>query len=218
MLLYFMFFFLATTNCVEKRALQKSHEKPQWLKWSEAFLGEETLDQQAYMVKLLKRITTEHLLECTPVILYDEFTELHDNLILQKLLSGFPTPYFHGQIGSDYKTTMKKTLSTEKSCMSYMLFIKDVTKVIDIIGENTYNKIVIVAKSSQWRVIDFLSREESRHFVNLLVIVKSENVGNRFKVSACFTYIFLNSKYTGCQKEVKYVGRGTSFEAKTLPS
>lgn len=186
---YLLLLFLTTSQCIEKRALQKSHEKPQWLKWSEAFLSNEKLDQQAYLVKLLKKITEEYLLDCTPVILYDVFTELHDNLILQKLLTGFPTAYIHGQISENYTVWLKTSVHPFRdTCLSYILFVRNVMKVKNVIGEKSYNRIVVVAKTSQWQVFDFLTREESQLFVNLLVIVKAEDIGARFGVSRITYY------------------------------
>lgn len=175
---------------VEKRALQKSHEKPQWLKWSETFIGKTMVDQQAYLVKLLKKITYDYLSECTPIILYDTFTELYDNLLLEKLLTNFPCAYIHGQITDDYEIKVKTTLNkrAQSSCVSYILFMKDVMRSKDVIGEQNYNKVVVVARSSQWRVIEFLSHKESQNFVNLLVIAKSGQVVPQHEVSERIFY------------------------------
>lgn len=178
---------------MEKRALQISHEKPQWMKWSDAFLGKYELDQQSYLVKLLKKITVDYLLDCTPVILYDTTTELYDNLILQKLLTGFPINYIHGQINEDYTISLKVSADPSKdTCLNYILFMRDIMKIKNVIGKKTMNKIVIVAKTSQWRVLDFLTRVESQSYVNLLAIVKSEDVEERFGVS-----FFFNQKENG---------------------
>lgn len=185
---------------VEKRALQKSHEKPQWLKWSETFFGKAMVDQQAYLVKLLKKITYDYLSECTPIILYDTFTELYDNLLLEKLLTNFPFAYIHGQITEEYKIKVKTTLNkkAQNSCVSYMLFMKDVMRSKDVIGEQNYNKVVVVARSSQWRVIEFLSDKESQNFVNLLVIVKSGQVVPQHEVNElCVTLNDIQSLLLG---------------------
>nr|UTN00868.1 ionotropic receptor [Semanotus bifasciatus] len=161
-----------------KRALQRSHEKPQWLKWSEAFLGRVPTDQQTNLVELLKKIAYEYLSECTLVILYDPYTELSDSLLLEKLFSGISFPYIHAQVTKDYRKKLNTTQTNkvQATCVSYMLFIQDVMKSREVLGEQNYNKVIVVARSSQWRVIEFLSNKASQHFINLLVITKSARI------------------------------------------
>lgn len=159
-----------------KRALQKSHEKPQWLQWSEAFMGKSRICQQSNLVKLLNKITCNYLSDCTPVILYDAFTQHYDKLLIERLLRDFPVDYIHGQISTDYAMLVEYSVSTRTVCYSYILFVNDVMRCKDVIGTQEKSKVVVVSRSSQWRIFEFLSDEVSRHFFNLLVIVKSEHV------------------------------------------
>ncbi|CAG9855165.1 unnamed protein product [Phyllotreta striolata] len=184
MLLYY-FYLLAllilpstfSKEILDKRALQPSHEKSQQEKWADAFIQKSQADQQVDLVMLLKKITRSYLLDCTPIILFDSFTEKNDNLLLEKLLTNFPTAYIHGQITEDYNTTLKISVrDMQPTCITYLLFMKDVMKSKDVIGVQSNNKVIVVARSSQWRVFEFLSHEESRFFVNLLVIVQSERI------------------------------------------
>lgn len=176
-----------SVDTVDKRALQPSHEKSQQEKWVDAFLTKNQGDHQVDLVRLLKQITKSYLSDCTPIILFDTFTEKNDNLLLEKLLTNFPTAYVHGQITEDYQVLLK--ISTDKiqpSCVSYLLFMKDVMKSKDVIGVQSSNKVLVIARSSQWRVFEFLSNEESRYFVNLLVIVQSERMMTTNQVSILF--------------------------------
>lgn len=173
---------------VVKRALQKSHEKPQWLKWSDAFLGRESFDQVTSLVQLLTKITLDYLIDCTPIILYDIYSEKYDNLLLQKLFSNYPSAYIHGQITENYTIRVGNIIENQKTCISYIIFIKDVMRLKNVIGEQSSNKVVIVARSSQWRVFEFLSNERSQSFTNLLVIAKSEKYTDQMGESAYILY------------------------------
>ncbi|KAG5881915.1 hypothetical protein JTB14_007112 [Gonioctena quinquepunctata] len=167
---------LGTVKTAEKRALQKSHEKPQAEKWADAFLRRRETNSQEHMVELLKIITKRYLSHCTPIILFDVFTEKNDNMLLEKLFRDFPTPLLHGRISEDYQISLKKFQENIVStCVSYILFMKDVMKSRQVIGEQSEDRVVVVARSSQWRVFEFLSHEVSRSFVNLLVIVESQS-------------------------------------------
>lgn len=173
---------------IERRALQKSHEKPQWLKWSEAFLGKDSFDQVTSLVKLITKISVDYLSDCTPTILYDIYSERYDNLLLQKLFNNYPFAYIHGQITENYTIKAQNIVENQETCISYIIFIKDVMRLRDVIGEQSSNKVVIVARSSQWRVFEFLSNERSQSFANLLVVAKSEKYVNEQSESAYILY------------------------------
>ncbi|KAI2474331.1 Ionotropic receptor 21a, partial [Diabrotica virgifera virgifera] len=183
MLLYFSVYAIlqcvtvSASGSVDKRALQKSHEKSQQEKWADAFLNRNQLERQLDLVMLLKQITVDYLSDCTPIILFDTFTEKKDNLLLEKLLTSFPIAYMHGQITEDYEVNLFTNIDDmQPTCLSYLLFMKDVMKSKEVIGEQNNAKVIVIARSSQWRVFEFLSHEESRYFVNLLVIVQSERI------------------------------------------
>ncbi|XP_017776455.1 PREDICTED: ionotropic receptor 21a [Nicrophorus vespilloides] len=159
-------------------ALQKEHEKPQAVKWMDSFFGRrKEYDQSTSLVNLMKEVTRQFLVGCTPIILYDSFLEKSDTLLLEKLFTDFPIPYIHGQITRNYSINLKKIVKdTENTCVSYILFLADVMRCRDVIGEQNTNRVVIVARSSQWRVYEFLGSETARDFVNLLVIAQSEKI------------------------------------------
>lgn len=168
--------FSLSLKYVQKRALQKSHEKPQWQKWSDVFLGEESFDQVPSLVQLIRKISIDYLSECTPIVLYDRFAETDDNLFLEKLFRNFPLTYIHGQITTNYSIKVSDIRSNVNTCVSYLLIMKDVMRCRDVIGEQHNNKVIVVARSTQWRVFEFLSNERSQSFTNLMVIAKSERI------------------------------------------
>lgn len=157
-------------------ALQRSHEKPQAEKWSEAFFGRSRLfDHVPSLVGLLKMLSLSHLDGCTPVILYDPSVEGSAGLLLEQLFRDYPVPYIHGQITKDYVLAAGSMLnSLDNKCVSYVMFMEDVMRSRDVIGPQTSTKVIIVARSSQWRVYEFLAAENAQNFVNLLVIAQSE--------------------------------------------
>lgn len=164
-----------------KRALQKSHEKPKADKYMETFFGKLIeFDQSQSLVSLLNMISKEYLDNCTPVILYDPLVENSALLLLEQLfreLSKSLIEFTHGQILATYVLKNQVMLkSYENKCVSYVLFMVDVMKLGNVIGEQNKNKVIVVAQSSQWRVHEFLASEFSQNFINLLVISKSEKV------------------------------------------
>lgn len=170
-LLGFLFYPICLTS------LQKSHEKTPLQKWEHKFLDKnEQLMQTQSLVNLIRNITNENLATCTVVILYDVFTENGPDRILEQLLNSFPIPIIHGQITENYFIKIPQLLKSTQTCVSYILFLKDVMRSKSIIGTQSYNKVIIVARSSSWRVYEFLANEESQNFMNLLVIAKQEKI------------------------------------------
>lgn len=125
---------------------------------------------------LLTKIAEEYLSDCFTIILYDEVVAESDNLLLQELLRKFPHEYRHGSITNHYDVQEKDILTDSKKCVNYIMFMADVMRCVEVIGQQIDRKVVIVARSSQWRVHEFLSSEVSHNFVNLLVISKSEKI------------------------------------------
>lgn len=168
---------IITAHALSKRALQKSHEKLQSDKWQDTFFGVRTdFDQTSSLVNLLGKIALEYLAGCTAVILYDNFTERSDNMVLGRLLKTIPISYVHGQISGVDQVQMPLLIRMRNTCVSYIVFMQDVMKCRSVIGDQNHNKVIIIARSSQWRVYEFLSSEVSQSFINLLVIAKSEKV------------------------------------------
>lgn len=166
---------------VYKRALQKSHEKPKADKYMDAFFGKITdFNQTPSLVALLNMISSLYLINCSPVILYDTQVEKSDLLLLEQLFrtsSNIPIDFSHGQITTMYDLKNGVMLNSfDNKCVSYILFMADVMKSRDVIGEQNVNRVVVVARSSQWRVHEFLASEYAQGFVNLLVIAQSERI------------------------------------------
>lgn len=177
LLLFLIIFYVATSIAFDKRALQKSHEKSQIQKWSDAFFGKNLhFNQVPSLVALLTKIAKEYLSDCYTAILYDEVVAESDNFLLQELFKNFPHEYRHGSITRHYKVQQRNVLQGSSKCVNYLLFMADVMRCVEVIGQQVDKKVVIVARSSQWRVHEFLANEISHNFVNLLVISKSEKV------------------------------------------
>lgn len=163
---------------IEKRAVDptfRGHPKTREEKWEQAFIGKSTVfDQSPSLINLLRMLATKHLNECTPVILYDTDVENSEDMMLEQLMRDFPLAYIHGRINENNTITESKILSAiTKQCVSYILFLKDVMKSADVLGLQATSKVVVIARSSQWRVHEFLYDKASRNFVNLLVVAQS---------------------------------------------
>lgn len=102
--------------------------------------------------------------------------EASDSLLLQQLFKTFPFEYSHGKITSKYEVASKDILQVSDKCISYVLFMADVMRCSEVIGQQNSRKVIAIARSSQWRVHEFLSSDVSHTIVNLLVIVKSEKI------------------------------------------
>lgn len=113
------------------------------------------------------------------MILYDADILEEDRTFLRELLNDFPLAYVQGTLdnGAKVDTTIRaKQLleASEHTCISYILLLGDVMKVRDVVGDQNEAKVVVVARSSQWRVHEFLASEVAQNYVNLLVIVASD--------------------------------------------
>lgn len=177
-------------NPHQKRALQRSHEKPQAEKWLDRFMGVETsFDHISSLVQLLDYITETQLKDCTPVILYDTAVETSHGLLLEQLFRNYPIAYTHGQITTDYKIRNQGLLRPfDNKCVTYMMFMADVMRCREVIGVKSIDKVVVVARSSQWRVYEFLASAAAQSFVNLLVVAQSEKAGNTLVVGVSFRF------------------------------
>ncbi|KAF5301771.1 hypothetical protein FQR65_LT08754 [Abscondita terminalis] len=139
----------------------------------DAFLGKYVyFDHNPSLVNLLVMIS-QHLNGCTPIFLYDTTVE---NVLLEQLFQHLTIPYVHCRISQNV-VTVKKLLNTiDNKCVTYVLFLKDLIRCRDIVGFQTRNKVIVIARSSQWKVYEFLATEIAQSFVNLLVIAKSEKM------------------------------------------
>lgn len=162
---------------VTKRAVDPvfyGHPKTREELWNEHFLNKSTaFDQTPSLIKLIHNITVTYLNECTPVILYDNQVKSRDSYLFQNLLKGFPVSYVHGYIDDDNRLKEPKLLFGVKECLHFIVFLEDVKVSAKILGKQSESKVVVVARSSQWAVQEFLSSSLSRMFINLLVIGQS---------------------------------------------
>ncbi|XP_030380644.1 ionotropic receptor 21a [Scaptodrosophila lebanonensis] len=131
-------------------------------------------DQTNSLVALVNKIAEEYLRKCPPVIYYDSFVEKSDSLILENLFKTIPVTFYHGEINSRYEAKNKKfTSRIDVHCKSYILFLSDPLMTRTILGPQTESRVVLVSRSTQWKLRDFLSSEMSSNIVNLLVIGES---------------------------------------------
>ncbi|XP_072946407.1 ionotropic receptor 21a [Epargyreus clarus] len=93
--------------------------------------------------------------------------------MFQNLLKDFPVTYIHGFINEDGRLKEPKLLHLTQDCLNFILFLEDVKASAKVLGKQSESKVVVVARSSQWAVQEFLSSAFSRIFVNLLVIGQS---------------------------------------------
>lgn len=130
--------------------------------------------QSTSLVSLMTKIITKYMGACIPVVLYDIFVENSEGYILQRLFAEFPTSFMHGRIGKDFTLENKMLLDPQDSkCRSYVLFVSDALKIRSVIGPQIDNKVVVVPRSTQWKLQEFLSSPASRDIINLLIIGES---------------------------------------------
>ncbi|XP_059055118.1 ionotropic receptor 21a [Achroia grisella] len=142
--------------------------------WHENFIKKNNaFDQTPSLITLIHNITVTYLNDCTPVLLYDNKVRSQDSYLFQDLLKDFPVTYVHGYINDNNQLKEPNLLLNVKECLHFILFLTDVTLAAKILGKRSENKILVVARSSQWAVQEFLSNALSRMFINLLVIGQS---------------------------------------------
>lgn len=61
----------------------------------------------------------------------------------------------------------------DKSCRSYILFLSDVLRTRDVLGPQTSNRVVLIPRSTQWKLQEFLASKQASDIINLLVIGES---------------------------------------------
>ncbi|XP_030021838.2 ionotropic receptor 21a [Manduca sexta] len=142
--------------------------------WNEHFLNESSaFDQTPSLIKLIHNITLSYLKDCTPVLLYDSQVKSKESYLFQNLLKDFPVSFVHGYINDKNQLQEPKLLVPVRECVHFIIFLTDVKVSAKILGKQSDSKVVVIARSSQWAVQEFLSGPLSRRFVNLLVIGQS---------------------------------------------
>lgn len=166
-----------TTRAIKKRLADPvfhGHPKTREELWHEHFLNQSTVfDQNPSLIKLIHNITLTYLNDCTPIILYDSQIKSHDSQLFQDLFQSFPVTFIHGYIDDKDTIEEPRLLQPKLDCLHFILFLTDVQKSAKILGKQSKNKVIVVARSSQWAVQEFLAGSASRSFVNLLVIGQS---------------------------------------------
>ncbi|XP_053618950.1 ionotropic receptor 21a [Plodia interpunctella] len=162
---------------ITKRAIDPvfhGHPKTREELWNEHFLNKtKTFDQNPSLITLIHNITMTYLNDCIPVILYDDQIKSGDNYLFEDLLMDFPISYVHGYINQDNRLKEPRLLFGTEECLHFIVFLTDIMRSAKVLGKQSVCKVVIVARSSQWAVQEFLFSPLSRKFVNLLVIGQS---------------------------------------------
>lgn len=80
----------------------------------------------------------------------------------------------HGRIDENSTLQQPEILTPiGKMCHSYILFLTNINQARKILGPQTENRIILIARTTQWRLQEFLSSKDSSDLVNLLVIGES---------------------------------------------
>ncbi|XP_028175661.1 ionotropic receptor 21a-like [Ostrinia furnacalis] len=166
-----------TQEVKTKRAVDPifhGHPKTREELWNERFLNKSSaFDQTPSLIKLIHNITLRYLNDCIPVILYDSQIKSRESYLFQNLLKDFPVSYVHGYIDDNNKLKEPELLIPVKQCLHFIVFLTEVKSSAKVLGKQSESKVVVVARSSQWAVQEFLASSYSRVFINLLVIGQS---------------------------------------------
>ncbi|KAL4713808.1 hypothetical protein ACJJTC_015462 [Scirpophaga incertulas] len=182
-----------------KRAIDPAfhgHPKTREEIWNEHFLNKSSAyDQTPSLIKLIHNITLSYLNGCTPVLLYDKQVKDQESYLFQNLLKDFPVTFIHGYIDDSNKLKEPRLLVAVKECLHFIVFLTDVKNSAVVLGKQSDSKVVVVARSSQWAVQEFLAGSYSRMFVNLLVIGQSFKDDDDDSIEAPFI-LYTHKLYT----------------------
>ncbi|KAG7310769.1 hypothetical protein JYU34_003583 [Plutella xylostella] len=152
----------------------RGHPKTREELWNEHFLNKSSaFDQNPSLIVLLHNLTLRYLNDCTPVILYDSEVASEEEHLFKDLFKDFPVTFVHGKIDTDDKLINPDLLKPVRECVHFIVFLTDLRTTSKVIGMQASSKVVIVARTSQWAVQEYLVSSLSRKFVNLLVIGQS---------------------------------------------
>lgn len=153
----------------------KGHPKTREEIWHQNFkMNELEFDQSQSLINLLLKLMEKYMLRCIPIFLYDNFVEKSDELLLQRLFLKLPASYIHGKIDEKYQLMKKNVLNPlDTRCRSYILFIADAMQARSVLGAQIDNKVIVIPRSTQWKLQEFLSSPGSRgnaliNFLNFL--------------------------------------------------
>lgn len=90
------------------------------------------------------------------------------------MLQAIKISYLHGIISENYTVINKDLLQPyDKSCRNYILFLSDVLRTRDVLGPQTSNRVILIPRSTQWKLQEFLASKKASDIINLLVIGES---------------------------------------------
>ncbi|XP_046977751.1 ionotropic receptor 21a [Vanessa cardui] len=152
----------------------RGHPKTREEIWHENFLRKNTnFDQTSSLSNLINNITLTYLNDCTPVILYDDQIKSSESFLFQHIFKNFPVSFMHGYIGENDYLEEPKLLQPRRNCHHFIVFLTDVMRSAKVLGKQSESKVIVVARSSQWAVQEFLAGPVSKYLVNLLIIGQS---------------------------------------------
>ncbi|ALC48549.1 Ir21a, partial [Drosophila busckii] len=167
-------------NCAQQRHKRRvdatfhGNPKPRSELLAQKFLSAFNFEQTNSLVVLVNAIAEKYLAKCPPVIYYDKFVQQSEGLILENLFKTMRITFYHGDINERYEPENRQfTKHIDNNCKSYILFLSDPLMANKILGPQTESRVVLVSRSSQWKLRDFLSSSASSNIVNLLVIGES---------------------------------------------
>lgn len=82
--------------------------------------------------------------------------------------------YLHGKINDNFTVVNQNLVRThDKNCRSYIVFLSEILRTRDVLGPQVSNRVILIPRSTQWRLQEFLSSKEASDIINLLVIGES---------------------------------------------
>lgn len=142
----------------------RGHPKTREEIWHQNFkMNDLEFDQSQSLILLLQKIFEKYMMRCIPIVLYDMHVEKAEGLLLQRLFLKLPISYLHGKINEKNEIMNQRVLNPlDSRCRSYILFIADAMQARKVLGPQIDNKVVIIPRSTQWKLQEFLSSPESR--------------------------------------------------------
>lgn len=153
------------------------HEKTREEKWYIHFRTDADAGQRAKaadLSNLLNKVVEKYLRSCVTVVIYDDYSQITEGIMLETFFREFQFPFMHGRINENYTLDNPQLLKVHgTSCQNYILFLSDVLRTRQVIGAQIENRVIVVPRSSQWKQQEFLSSKLSSDIVNLLVVGES---------------------------------------------
>uniref|UniRef100_A0A1A9ZJ07 Ionotropic glutamate receptor C-terminal domain-containing protein n=1 Tax=Glossina pallidipes TaxID=7398 RepID=A0A1A9ZJ07_GLOPL len=129
--------------------------------------------QRMSLIKLINKIAKEYLSGCSAIIYYDSFVQNTDYELLRMLFKSIPLAYQHAELDEQHQPR-ELIHSLEGNCNNFILFLTEPRMARKVIGPQLESKVVIISRSSQWKLRDFLASKSSADLLNLLVIGESQ--------------------------------------------